>query len=467
MLPLMLFQAVGLASAGVLIIRSGRGRAGAWLVGASLVGLGLHLCGSLFLAQGPGLMPWGFVIATALEMLTALGMVTLYYEHARAQLLDAQRALAETRRVEALGRVAGGVAHDFNNMLTVMQGHLDLLRPQLGGGAEVMASMQTMEQAVRQAGRLTAQLLAFGRRSVIQREAIDVHRVIAESLELLRKVIPSNIEVDFQSSEAQYAASMDRSLLEQIVLNLVTNARDAISGAGQITIALSRTDSPSPTLLLCVSDTGSGMEANVLARVFEPFFTTKADGRGTGLGLASVQGAVNQLGGQIRVESWPGKGTRFEVRLPLLVAAAMPLEPVTQGRTGPLDILLVDDAERVREVSARLLERAGHRVHQASNGAEALEMIRARRYDVVLSDVVMPRMGGLELARAAARLRPDAVVVLTSGYPRDADVQSPAVHFLPKPFESRVLLETLERLVAEPRRGSGSRQHAPAPGPSA
>jgi CheY-like chemotaxis protein len=388
-------------------------------------------------------------------------MITLHYEHARGQLLAAWRELAETRRLEALGRVAGGVAHDFNNMLTVMQGHLELLRMELNGAQQVASSLQVMDQAIAQAGRLTAQLLAFGRRSVLQPEHIDVREVIGETLTLLKKVIPSSIQVSYHCAEGSYAASMDRSLLEQIVLNLVTNARDAIAERGHISVQLERTDAESPGLLLCVVDDGRGMDEGVLSHIFEPFFTTKGNGKGTGLGLASVQGAVSQLGGQIHVESRPGLGTRFEVRLPLVVANAAPAPLTERVPTGPLDILIVDDAAPLREVTARLLETAGHRVRHAKDGAEALDMLRTSHCDVILSDVVMPRMGGLELAEAVAKLRPEVSIVLTSGYPKGTAVDPAAVCFLPKPFKPSVLLDTIERLTAEHRQRRGGAPQPP------
>jgi len=451
MLPLVLFQSGGLLATGVLMLRGAPNRAGAWLCGGALIALALHLLDAPILAEAPELMPWGFVIATALEILTALGMLMLYYEHARAQLLEAQRILAETRRVEALGRVAGGVAHDFNNMLMVMQGYTELIRLDIDQPGRIEASLNAIEQATQQAARLTAQLLAFGRRSVLQPRAIDIRDVVSDTLELLKKLIPESIEVRLRCGEGSYSARMDRVLLEQILLNLVTNARDAISGPGHILVELERLEVPENCVLLRVVDDGSGMEAAVLGKLFEPFFTTKDVGRGTGLGLASVQGAVSQLGGQIRVESRVGCGSTFEVRLPLVAAQEQGAPGSGPTNGGPFDILVVDDADSVREVTARMLESAGHRVQQATDGVQALEMIRANAYDVVLSDVVMPRMGGRQLLEGVAKLRPKTLVVLTSGYPEGADVLADQVHFLPKPFHRSALLSLIERLVAEQR----------------
>jgi signal transduction histidine kinase len=318
MIPLVLFQSVGLLATGVLIIRSGQRGAGRWLCGAALIALGLHVLDAPLVSEHPELLQWGFVLATALEMLAALGMLTLYYEHARAELIDAERVLAEKSRVEALGRVAGGVAHDFNNMLTVMQGNLSLIRTDQSLERETIQCLDAMDQAVKQAGRLTAQLLSFGRSSGVERATIDTREVVASTLALLEKVMPGGIRVQRHFHDGDYSGTVDRALLEQIVLNLTTNARDAISGVGTISVELERQESPEARMALRVTDDGCGMDERVLERAFEPFFTTKAVGRGTGLGLASVKSAVEELGGQLSVESKPGEGTSVQVELPLM-----------------------------------------------------------------------------------------------------------------------------------------------------
>jgi signal transduction histidine kinase/ActR/RegA family two-component response regulator len=451
MVPLTLFQSLGLGATGLLLIKASRRKAGAWLCGAALIALALHLLAAPLMAEAATLMPWGFALATSLEFLTALGMLMLYYEQARAQLIMAQAALEERNRMEALGRVAGGVAHDFNNLLTVLQGQLELMRLDTAGAERLEPSMNAMEQAVQQATRLTSQLLAFGRRSVLQPRAIDVREVVQGTLALLKNVIPGNVQVTFRCAEGSYQASMDRTLLEQIVLNLVTNARDAITGPGRIVVELERVDAPTAGVTLRVADSGSGMDQAVLSKAFEPFFTTKGTDRGTGLGLASVQGAVSQLGGHIRVDSRLGEGTTFEVFLRANEPPPPPAARPEPAEVGTLDILVVDDVEHVREVTTRLLEMDGHHVTQASDGAEALELIRAGHYDLVLSDVVMPRVGGLALVKAVSRERPDTLVVLTSGYPRDAEVDSTPVQFLPKPFQQKTLLSRVRKLVGEHR----------------
>ena len=444
MIPLVAFQSVGLVATGILLIRSARRYTGAWLAGIALIGFGLHLLDAPVVARDTSLMVWGFVLAMALEVLVALGMLVLHYEHARDQLVATQRTLDEARRIEALGRISGGVAHDFNNLLAVMQGHLDLIRLK-SGRYSTEESLAAIEQAVEQAKRLTTQLLAFGRRSVVQNRSIDVRRVVADSLALLRKVIPENIGLELKCPDGDYRASMDRGLLEQIVLNLVTNGRDAIDNHGSIEVTLTASEAPEPCFLLSVSDDGEGMDETVLARVFDPFFTTRA--AGTGLGLASVKGAVAQLGGAIDIRSRPGHGTTFEVTLPWSPpedAAGRPSGTLDLGR---LRVLLVDDEARVREVTAAMLESAGHQVDQASDGLHALDLLNERAYDVVLSDVVMPQLGGQELLERVSRLRPAVAIVLMSGYP-PGPIDTSRVHFLPKPFQRESLLDAVARAAA-------------------
>ncbi len=315
MIPLVLFQSVGLLATGVLIIRRAQRGAGTWLCGSAMIGLGLHLLDAPLLSERPSLLIWGFVLATCLEMLAALGMITLYYEHARSELIEAHRGLAEKSRVEALGQVAAGVAHDFNNMLTVMQGNVDVVRGGKARGAELGESLHAMDQAILQASRLTARLLTFGRPSALQSDSIDLRQVVGSTLALLEKGLPEGVKLEFDSGDGSYTTGLDRALLEQIVMNLVTNARDALNGRGTIRVALKPSEKE-PGVVLRVADDGLGMDESVLEQAFVPFFTTKGAGRGTGLGLATVKSAVDQLGGRIGVESRPGEGTTFEVVLP-------------------------------------------------------------------------------------------------------------------------------------------------------
>ena len=304
-----------------------------------------------------------------------------------------------------------------------------------------------MQEAIERASRLTKQLLAFGRRSLLQPHAVDVREVVGSTVDLLRKVIPEDIELRLHSAEGAYVASMDRALLEQIVLNLVTNARDAITGQGCILVEIERREEPSPLLLIRVVDDGVGMDDGVIERVFEPFFSTKPVGRGTGLGLASVQGAVSQLGGQIRVQSQVGGGTTFEISLPW-IAATLSQAPLAEGvASRPLSILVVDDDDSVRQITVKMLRSGGHTVEQASDGQAALDLIRAKPYDLLVSDVVMPRMGGIDLSDEARKLRPEMALLLASGYPLEGDPDTAKVSFLSKPYRPSELLDHVARLV--------------------
>ncbi len=316
MMPLVSFQCIGMMATGVITLRRLRGQAGALLCGGAMIVLGIHLLNAPLLASNPRFFLWGFSVALALEVVTALGMVVLYYDSARAQLLEAQRALDHKRRIEALGLVAGGVAHDFNNMLTVMQGHLDLLRSDHMSGQSRHESLSIMEQSLLQAARLTNQLLTFGRRQERRPQTLDVGDVVESTLALLKKSMPAHIQLTFQIADGSHLTSGDRTLVEQIVLNLVTNARDAILSAGQISVEVASTDAPKPEVRLRITDSGAGMAPELISRVFEPFFTTKDPGQGTGLGLTTVQEAVERLGGRLQVESRPGAGTTFQILLP-------------------------------------------------------------------------------------------------------------------------------------------------------
>jgi two-component system cell cycle sensor histidine kinase/response regulator CckA len=449
MMPLMLFQSIGLLATGVLLIRSERRNTGAWLAGGALVLLALHVLDAPLLAPHPYWLQWGFVLATALQIVAALGMLMLYYEQARVRLLATERALEATRRLETLGRIAGGVAHDFNNVLTIIRGHLDLIR--LTHQSLPNEDLSAIESAVDQAGRLTRQLLAFGRRSVLQTETADARAVIGETLQMLEKVTPRNIKLSFDAKPHDYRVRIDRVLLEQIVLNLVTNARDAIDGNGEIHVELGRVDSTPPALMLRVDDDGLGMEEETKRRIFEPFFTTKRPGRGTGLGLASVHGAVTQVGGVIEVESQPGRGTRFEVRLPWLVPESSSFRESGVSQHCPLDVVVVDDEDRVREIIRKMLESGGHRVREARNGRHALEVLAEGPCDLVLSDVVMPEVSGLDLVLEVAKKFPTTLVVLTSGHPLDERLDESKVAFLPKPFERQALLDEIASLSQRKR----------------
>jgi signal transduction histidine kinase len=453
MLPLVLFQSLGLAAAGVVLLRRNRVHLGGWLAGPALVALGLHVLDAPLLARSPAWFVWGFVVAIVLQLLAALGVLALHYELTRAELGQTQRVLEQARRIEALGRIAAGVAHDFNNILTVLQGNLDLLSSRTELGTASSEPLSVMSQAIARGARLTRQLLAFGKRSQLEQHPTDVSQVVKSTLDLLRQVVPSNIELRFTCSEESLVATLDQALLEQIVLNLVTNARDAISGPGQVHVVLTRGAEPEAQLLLEVTDDGVGMDEQHLERIFEPFFTSKPHGRGTGLGLVAVQDAVAQLKGRISVRSRVGQGTTFSVQLPTpALLSSRPPEPSAPD-SPPLAILVVDDDASVRQVTARMLELGGHRVDQADDGQAALERLGQRRYDLVVSDVSMPRMGGIELHRQLTERQPHLAVLLTAGEPLDHSQLNVAL--LAKPYGPGQLLATVAKLTPARRASNG------------
>jgi signal transduction histidine kinase/CheY-like chemotaxis protein len=363
------------------------------------------------------------------------------------------------QKMEALGQLAGAISHDFNNLLTSIRLNAEALAAELDAADPRAEDVGDLLRAVDQAGALTRRLLAFGRRQVLQLATHDLGLVLHEQERLLRRVIPESIAIAVRTEETEFPVTADDAQLMQAVLNLAINARDAMPGGGTLTIELSRLDVAGPALRddgamllpgawawLRVRDTGTGIAPTVLPRIFEPFFTTKGTERGTGLGLAIVHGIVHQLGGRVGVESEPGEGTTFHLYLPLATAPVAPAEggalPATSaGGT----LLVVEDEPRVRALLVRFLEGCGFTVHAAANGREALLLLETvGPVDLVISDVVMPEMGGGDLA-AALRLRwPTLPVLFISGYPEDASVVAAASQgragFLQKPFATSELL---------------------------
>ncbi|NIJ19689.1 signal transduction histidine kinase [Sphingomonas naasensis] len=331
----------------------------------------------------------------------------------------AEEQLRQAQKMQALGQLTGGIAHDFNNLLTVIQGSADMLqRPGLAEDRRKRFADAIVEAASR-AAALTSQLLAFARRQPLKPEVIDVNQMIAGMTELLDRALGERVIVETALVAEACTVEADRAQLVSAVLNIAVNARDAMPEGGTLRIATERREGEhSPMIALSVSDTGSGMDAATIERAMEPFFTTKAAGKGTGLGLSQVYGFASQSGGDLRIESTPGHGTRVTILLPgsdRASAAEQERRTVTGGdRTG--SVLLVEDNEEVGEFAEALLRELGHSVVRARSGNEALEVARAARFDVVLSDVVMPGMSGLELAETLATACPALPVILTTGY---------------------------------------------------
>ena len=391
----------------------------------------------------------------------SLALTTLQDVTAR---LEAEESRRRSQRLEAVGQLTGGVAHEFNNLLMAISGCLELLSPHVestfGQGSRARTLLANAARATGRGAGLTGQLLAFARRQHLQVEPVDLNAMVAGMSQLLEGTLGRLVAVEVLADRSVWPAMADAAQLELVLLNLAINARDAMPGGGKLTIRTAniRTGLPSRPedppegehAVLAVSDTGHGMQPHVLARVFEPFFTTKDVGRGSGLGLPHVLGVAQQLGGGVRIASAPGQGTTVSLYLPRAhapVAASRPAPPPRPGANALAGarILLVDDDTDVREIARSMLEEMGAVVFEAENGAQALLELRTQRIDLVLADLTMPQMSGVELADAVAALQPAVPVVLMTGYGPSA-VGDPGGNVratLRKPFRAEALARAL------------------------
>jgi len=376
----------------------------------------------------------------------------------RQQELEEQ--LRAARKLEAIGQLAGGVAHDFNNLLTVVLGNVQLLRmTRLDGDQQ--ESLTSIEAAAERAATITRQLLAIGRRQPSRPLSLSLNESVRQLSSLLRRMVPEHVSLSTQLGDDVPNIVADPGQLDQVLLNLVANARDAMPDGGALSIETSTTTLHHPEQLpplapgryatLRVKDSGHGMSVETQERVFEPFFTTKSPALGTGLGLATVYGIVKQHGGHIVVESEPGQGSSFSLFFPATTEAVSGHERVaarverTRGR-----LLLVDDDEAVRNVVATILRRAGHEVTVARDGEQALEVAGALggELQLLITDVVMPGMSGVELSRELLRRLPSLRVLLLSGYPgREVQGESAGMDYLAKPVTPKALLERIDQLL--------------------
>jgi PAS domain S-box-containing protein len=371
----------------------------------------------------------------------------------------------QSQKMESVGLLAGGIAHDFNNLLTIIGGYSRLLLREPLADEQMMMAREIWEAGER-AATLTRQLLAFGRKQILAPEIVDLNAVVARAGRLLKRLIGEDVEVVFALNPAAEAARVDPAQLEQALINLAVNARDAMPAGGRLTISTGNVDvtqphefaAPGRYVRLAVTDTGCGMSDEVKARVFEPFFTTKGPGKGTGLGLSMVYGFVKQSGGYVTVASAPGTGTTFEILLPRTdrpegtdTPAEPPPPPARAGDT----ILLVEDEEGVRKYMSSVLRRLGYVVYEAADGPSA---VRASDEHIgpihlLLTDVVMPSIGGRQLANTLAERRPGIKVLYTSGYTDDAllhhGVGNGTSNFLRKPFTAAELGHAVYRVLAD------------------
>ena len=394
-------------------------------------------------------------------------------QHLEAELRQAQK-------MEAVGQLAGGVAHDFNNQLTAILGYTELLLDQHGGDSALGRDLHEIQRAGRSSAKLTQQLLAFSRKQVLKMEVLDLNQVVSRLGQILTRVMGEDIQLKVKLGDELPHVRADSGQLDQVLMNLAVNARDAMPGGGVLTIETSsvtlRENSrlpesvkivPGPYVLLSVSDTGVGMDELTRARIFEPFFTTKEQGKGTGLGLATVYGIVKQLGGYIWVASDPGQGARFTLHLPATSATAeigdaeqLPVTSTEHAET----ILLVEDEDAVRHFTSRVLKRHGYRVLEAATPDEALAIVAEDPpIDLVLTDVVMPGLSGPDLL-ALVRARQPVRGLLMTGYTEKlSPTGDGSADVLEKPFESNELLRLVRRALETTPSGSRAEPEAPRP----
>ena len=382
-----------------------------------------------------------------------------------------ENELRQAQKMEAVGRLATGIAHDFNNIITVLFGYSEELIEEAPPDSTLRAAAMEVRRAADRASGLTQQLLAFSRRQVSVAHAVDLNQVIAHMEDLIRRLIGPEIRLQFSLQPDLSTINADAQQIGQVLMNLVVNARDAMPRGGTMMIETANVDLgsehvdviPGPHVALSVSDSGLGMTAEVRARLFEPFFTTK--GQGTGLGLSMVQGIVRQGGGHIIVDSQPNAGTTFRVYFPRqgdALAAPAPVVPQSARAIvkGEGTVLLAEDDRSVRRLVAAELTRRGFTVLEAEDGAAALEMFRneAARVDVLVTDVVMPRMNGADLAKAAEAVRPGLKILFISGHPERAGAgldPTGATNLLMKPFTADTLAARIKELVTGKKEADG------------
>jgi signal transduction histidine kinase/CheY-like chemotaxis protein len=384
-------------------------------------------------------------------------------QQVEGKLSRAEEQIRQAQKMDAIGRLAGGVAHDFNNVLSVILSYASFVRDGLKPDDPLRGDVKEIQVAAERAAKLTHQLLAFSRRQVLQPRILDPNDVIRGMESMLRRLVGEDVELLFRPGAAVGRIKSDPSQIEQVLMNLVINARDAMPTGGKLTIETNNVElersaqQPAGSyVLLAVTDSGIGMDRETQSRIFEPFFTTKEIGKGTGLGLATVFGIVQQSGGAIRVYSEPGHGTTFKIYLPRHEEAqadavrSLPGRPPPGGRE---TILLVEDEGQLRAIAATVLSRAGYRVMEARNGVDALE--KAKEFPgaihLLLTDVIMPEMGGRPLMERMTELRPETKVLYMSGYTDDVVVLHGLlqgdVEFLQKPIRPETLLRRVRDVL--------------------
>ncbi|MFA6244737.1 MAG: ATP-binding protein, partial [Candidatus Hydrogenedentales bacterium] len=399
------------------------------------------------------------------------GAMALMIDTTKAKELEAQ--LLQAQKMEAIGRLAGGIAHDFNNLLLAILGTTELMLSRNDLSEETRYDVGEVRRAADRASSLTRQLLAFSRKQILQPRALDLNAVIADMNKMMSRLLNEDIALSAELRPGLDRVKADPGQVEQIILNLVMNARDAMPNGGRLafttsSVTISHSHDPDMTglpageyVVLQVSDTGCGMSEDVLAHIFEPFYTTKSEEKGTGLGLSTVYGIVKQSGGAIAVESKPNRGSTFRVYLPATKEEILPNETGTVTRSlriGTETVLVVEDEDMVRGPVVKILQMDGYETLEAGSGEEALQIIEAYEGTIhlMVTDVVMPGMNGRELAEQVAKLRPATKVLFMSGHMEELivgqGVLTPGVPFLQKPFQMTVFADKVREMLDLPKK---------------
>ncbi len=394
-------------------------------------------------------------------------------KEAEEALRKSEEQLRQWQRVEAIGRLAGGVAHDFNNLLMTILGCSELLLRDFDPEDRRREEVEEIRRAAQRATSLTHQLLAFGRRQVLQPRVLDLNEIVENMNRMLRRMIGEDIQFLTILTPRLWPVKVDPGQIEQVIMNLVVNARDAMPDGGRLTLETSNLNldeeyarrhisvKPGAYVMMAVTDTGCGMDAETRSHLFEPFFTTKEKGKGTGLGLSTVYGIIKQSGGNVWAYSEVGRGSTFKVYLPRAeeaVKSYKPKEIASAAAKGTETILLVEDEDAVRTMISRVLQGSGYTVLEACQGKEAIEVCQKHRglIHLMVTDVIMPQMSGRELAERLGAVRPEMKVLFMSGYPDNAIVHHGVLDagtaFLQKPFTLSAL-ENKVREVLEPNAG--------------
>jgi len=410
------------------------------------------------------------------EIAGAIANAQLYAERKQAEegKEALQEQLRQSQKMEAIGQLAGGVAHDFNNILTVIHGYSELVINSLDASNPIRDDVKEIKAAADRASALTRQLLAFSRKQVLQLKVLDLNSLVSNMVKMLRRMIGEGIELTTLLSDDLGTIKADPGQIEQVILNLAVNAKDAMPKGGKLTIETANVDLdqdyadlhlnvvPGPYVMLSVSDTGVGMVSEVREHILEPFFTTKEKGKGTGLGLSTVYGIVKQSGGNIWIYSEPGQGSTFKIYLPRVeeeVDSMLQSSSVgTRSQQGSETILLVEDEKMVRTLAQTILRRNGYNVLEAENGEEALRVVEEQKgkpINLMLTDLIMPRMNGRELSDHLKPLLPGIKVIYMSGYTDEAvsehGMLAPGIEYIQKPFPPDALVKKVRSVLDRPR----------------